>query len=59
MQQLRNFSGPTKVFLSDVNWVLGKFKKFKFLEEKEMKGNEAQGEEEKGLEREITDRNRN
>lgn len=48
MQQLQNFTGPTKMFLSVVNWVLGKFRKFKFLEEKEMKGNERQEGEEKG-----------
>lgn len=48
MQQLQNFTGPTKMFLSDANWVLGKFRKFKFLEEKEMKGNERQEGEEKG-----------
>lgn len=48
MQQLQNFAGPTKMFLSDANWVLGKCRKFKFLEEKEMKGNERQEGEGKG-----------
>lgn len=47
------------MFLSDVNWVLGKFKNLNFLEEKEMKGNEGREEEEKGQEWEITDKNRN
>lgn len=48
MQQLQDFTGPTNIFLSDVNWALGKFKKLKFLEEKEMKGNEREEEEENG-----------
>lgn len=48
MQQLQDFTGPTKIFLSDVNWALGKFKKLKFLEEKEMKGNGKEEEEENG-----------
>lgn len=46
MQQLQNFTGPTKMFLSDVE-SLECSKNFEFLEEKEMKGKERQEGEEK------------